>query len=169
VAVVSFPHAPRQCRYALVVNLSGRVVSYRLREGLLAAKSRSRVGSDALIATLIGFALIDKRPGAEILIRLNEGAASSGIAVYSLTRHGIVNLRVPTHDGLLWEAQSSGYSAGVDCVAPGTGVIAATYSSRRGGVDRTIYALTGNAFTVVSVQRHLRRGLRGLFASCRAR
>jgi hypothetical protein len=171
----------RGCRYRLIVRGERDRYTLRLREGLLEAP---RVSLEARVAALRGLARIDRRSGSEILVELNRGAASSGVAVYTVRRGGLQYVRLRFGDGLLWEAQAGLVSALTDCwhgAASGLVISSSRETDPSNGlsdVDRRLFRVDHGRFRRVWHRRYFetRRDFpefksvgAGLFASCRTR
>ena len=168
------------CRYYLVVNSRERRFSLQLREGLLEAP---RVSPEARVAALNGLARIDRRPGAEILVTLDRGASSSGVAVYTFRSGRLWNVRIPGRYGeaLFWEAQAGRVTGVTDCWrGPASGLVISSekeLSRDRPDVHRRLFRVEGLRFRLVWHRRYFRTWKEfpefksagaGLFAACRA-
>jgi hypothetical protein len=147
------PKAPVPCGFLLTARSRSVVSSVRLH--LSASKFGSAADAvrygDAPSARSL--AAIDRRPGAEVLVRLWQGASSQGGSVFTL-HDG--RLRRMTIEGR-WDNEFSWWgsvthNANVDCLGrPGSGLVA----TRSGGVDvdgrhlvesRGVYVVRGTRF-----------------------
>jgi hypothetical protein len=169
------------CRFRLIVRGRRDRYSLRLREGLLEAP---RVSPEARVAALRGLARIDRRSGSEILVELNRGASSSGVAVYSILRGRLHHVRLRSGDGLFWEAQAGLVGAVADCwrgAASGLVISSSRETDPSTGlsnVDRRLFRVEHGHFRRVWQRRafqartdfpEFRSPGAGLFASCRTR
>jgi hypothetical protein len=153
VAVRYRPTAPVSCGFLLTARSRSVVSSVRLR--LSAGKFGSAAGGvrygDA--PSLRSLAAVDRRPGAEVLVRLWQGASSHGGSLF--TYYG-GRLRRMSIEGR-WDNEFSwwgsvAHNANVDCLGrPGSGLVA----TRSGGVDvdgrhlvesRSVYVVRGTRF-----------------------
>jgi len=144
----------------LVLHVRGGFGNVRLRlhEGLLDAE---HVSPSAKNGALEGLARIDGRRGSEVLVTLDRGAASSGVAVYTY-RRGRLRVIPLAHrrygSALFWEASGLRYSAAADCrPRASSGYVETSYEElqddSRWMVDRVVYRETGGRFTEVR-RRH---------------
>jgi hypothetical protein len=137
------------------------------------------------IAGLYGFARIDRRPGAEILIDLNRSASGGAVGVYTY-RSGRLRYmpigRASRIEGLFWHNQAGLGGNRADCwKRPASGyVITMSYQVDPSGpssdIDRTLWRVDGFRFRPVW-SRHYGKTHRsfpeqrtsGLFGSCLTR
>ena len=183
VVVVTRRPRPLRCRYFLVVLGARAMYVHTIREGLIPAAMQRRV--DGAMAWLTALAPIDRRAGAEIVVTLDRGAASSGVGVYTARGRRLVPMRVvrpqPNPRGLFWEWNSGGRVGVVDCVARSRGVVAETSVAhdppRLSMISRDVYVVRDTTFRLTTT-RHARRASlpkypelraagRGAFATCR--
>jgi hypothetical protein len=98
------------CKGFLVVDQGDSVASLPVEDTLEV---------DFGLPQLVGFGEIDASPGAEALLRVNQGASTSFLAVYSLGLGSLVKLPFvdgPHPDGVLPYGGTISHLDGVDCV-----------------------------------------------------
>jgi hypothetical protein len=150
------------CRFVLAVGSAIGKYRLRLREGLLEAPN-----VNVRIASLLGLARIDSRPGSEILVMLNNSASGLAVGVYTF-RDGHLRY-VPIEgrnriEGIFWHNQAGLGGSRADCwkrAASGY-VVTMEYqvdSSGEGAdidIDRQLWRTNGSMFRLLW-SRHYRK------------
>jgi len=163
VAVRYKPKAPVSCGFLLTARSRSVVSSVRLRlsdSKYGTAADGVRYGDAPALGSL---AAIDRRPGAEVLVRLWHGASSHGGSVFTFVDGRLRRMRIDGtwNDEFSWWG-SIAHNGNVDCLGrPGSGRVA----TRSGGIDvdgrhlvesRSVYVVRGTRFHRVRTRTRTR-------------
>jgi hypothetical protein len=143
-------HAAPRCALHLVVRLRrGPALVARLAPPFLDAEA-IRQHPWPRVA---GLAEIDSRPGAEIVATVDEGASTVFLAVFTVQRHRLRRMRLPTLEQAFPALGSVMNFAGVDCVGSRrSGVVVSTLAGRnlkRLSVERRFFRAVGTHFSLI--------------------
>ena len=131
----------------------------RLRQGpVLTARLAPPVLETGVIRQLpwprvAALAEVDRRPGAEIVVTVDEGASTVFLGVFTVRRHRLVRMRLPGLEQAFPALGSVMHFAGVDCLGRRrSGVVGSTLAERglrRLSVERRFFRAVGARFRLI--------------------